>query len=192
MNKKPPGVRLSPIAPANKEESPQKNARQRKTAAKLVPRSLLSDPFNRAIIERLQVDGRTPYSTIARELKTSEGTVRNRVNQMVDAGALRIVAVADPMALDHTGYAFIGLTLSAGADPRFVAKPFVDREEVLFVLFAGGHYDLLIEVLCKTQEDLRDFILDMCYGQADINSVVPMMGLEVFKYQLKWDDQSWK
>ena len=157
----------------------------------MVPRSLLSDPFNRAIIELLQEDGRLPYSTIARQLGTSEGTVRNRVNQMVDSGAMRIVAVADPMALDHAAYAFIGLTLSAGADPRIVAKLFVDREEVMFVLFAGGHYDLLIEVLCKTHEDMRDFILEMCYGQPDISGVAPMMGLEVFKYQLKWDHQHW-
>ncbi|MFC1680500.1 Lrp/AsnC family transcriptional regulator [Pseudomonadota bacterium] len=160
-------------------------------AARLVPRSLLSDPFNRAIIEHLQEDGRMAYSTIARELNSSEGTIRNRVNQMIDAGVFRIVAVADPMALGHAAYSFIGLKLAAGADPRVVAKPFVDREEVLFVLFAAGHYDLLIEVLCRTQEDLRDLILEMCYGQPDIASVEPMMGLEVFKYHLKWDDQQW-
>ena len=185
MKKRNPSIRPLRVAPADKKKELSK------VAAKMVPRSLLSDPFNRAIIERLQEDGRLPYSTIARDLETSEGTVRNRVNQMVDSGVLRIVAVADPMALDHAAYAFIGLTLSAGADPRIVAKPFVDREEVMFVLFAGGHYDLLIEVLCKTHEDMRDFILEMCYGQPEINSVVPMMGLEVFKYQLKWDHQQW-
>ncbi len=180
-----PSIRPLRVAPADKKNE------SGRAAAKMVPRSLLSDSFNRAIIELLQEDGRLPYSTIARKLGTSEGTVRNRVNQMVDSGVLRIVAVADPMALDHAAYAFIGLTLSAGADPRIVAKPFVDREEVMFVLFAGGHYDLLIEVLCKTHEDMRDFILEMCYGQPDISSVVPMMGLEVFKYQLKWDHQQW-
>lgn len=185
MKKPRSRIRPLPISPARKERNEELGA------VKLVPRSLLSDSLNRAIIERLQQDGRLPYSTIARELNTSEGTVRNRVNQMIDAGALRIVAVADPMALDHAAYAFIGLTLAAGADPRVVAKPFVDREEVLFVLFATGHYDLLIEVLCKTQEHLRDLILEMCYSQADIASVEPMMGLEVFKYQLKWDSQQW-
>ena len=185
MKKQKTPVRPRPIARTRKEK------KSKKSIAKLVPRTLLSDPFNREIIKRLQEDGRLPYSTIARDLDASEGTIRNRVNQMVDAGALRIVAIADPMALDHAGYAFIGLTLAAGAEPRAVAKPFVDREEVLFVLFAGGHYDLLIEVLCRTNEDLRDFILEMCYGQTDIDSVVPMIGLEVFKYQLKWDYQQW-
>jgi Lrp/AsnC family transcriptional regulator for asnA, asnC and gidA len=181
-------VKPSPVTSSKKNRN---NNPLNDEKAAVVPRTLLSDPFNREIIHFLQDDGRMPYSAIARELNTSEGTIRNRVNQMVEAGALRIVAVADPMALDHAGYAFIGLTLSAGADPRVVAKPFVDREEVLFVLFAGGHYDMLIEVLCKTQEDLRDFILEMCYGQKNIDSVDPMMGLEVFKYQLKWDDQQW-
>ena len=149
------------------------------------------DQIDLDIISYLQSDGRLAFTDIAKSLDISEGTVRNRVNQMIEAGALKIVAVADPMALDHAGYAFIGLTLSSGADPRVVAKPFVDREEVLFVLFGGGRYDLLIEVLCKTQEDLRDFFLQTCYGQADIAGVEPMMGLEVFKYQLKWDSKQW-
>ena len=148
--------------------------------------NLVADPLNRAIIDLLRQDGRLPYSTIARELDTSEGTVRNRVSKMIEAGVLRIMAVVGPIARGQTVYALIGLTLSPGADPRTIATPFMDREEVPFVLFAAGRYDLIVEVMCPSQQEMRDLILELCYAQPGIASVEPMMGLELFKDRTTW------
>ena len=53
------------------------------------------DDLNRSIIKMLQDDGRLPYKDIARALKVSEGTIRNRVQSMKQSGALKIVALAD-------------------------------------------------------------------------------------------------
>ena len=89
-------------------------------------RALGADELNRKIIAKLQEDGRTPFATIARELDTSEGTVRNRVAQMIKARVLKIIAVADPVALGYEGYALIALKLGAGADPRSVSRRFED------------------------------------------------------------------
>jgi Lrp/AsnC family transcriptional regulator for asnA, asnC and gidA len=149
-------------------------------------RSIGTDPLNRKIIKRLQEDGRTPYSTIARDLGTSEGTVRNRVNQMIRARVLKIIAVADPIALGYEGYALIALTLGPGADPRTVSQRFENRDEVTYVLFAAGRFDLLIEVICDDHAQLREFLLEHCYGQPDIASVEPMMALAMYKSLLKW------
>lgn len=149
-------------------------------------RALGADELNRKIMERLQEDGRTPFSTIARELGTSEGTVRNRVAQMIEAKVLKIIAVVDPMALGYTAYGMIGLKLSAGADPRAVAKSFADCDEVTYVLFVAGRYDLLVEVVCERQEALRAFLLERCYGNPEIALIEPMVGLQLFKSLLKW------
>ena len=149
-------------------------------------RALGSDPMNRRIIARLQEDGRVPYSVIARELGTSEGTVRNRVNQMMAAKVLRIIGVADPVALGNEGYALVAMRLSAEADPRLVSARFEACDEVTFVLFAAGQFDLVVEVICETHRDLRDFLLAHCYGQADIASVEPMLALALYKNLMKW------
>ena len=142
--------------------------------------------MNRRIIARLQEDGRMPYSVIARELGTSEGTVRNRVNQMVAAKVLRVIGVADPVALGNEGYALVAMRMSAGADPRLVSKRFEACDEVTFVLFAAGQFDLVVEVICETHRTLRDFLLEHCYGQADIASVEPMLALALYKNLMKW------
>ena len=51
------------------------------------------DKLNRSIITLLQRDGRMAYSEIAQELGVSEGTIRNRVGGMKQAGMLRIVVM---------------------------------------------------------------------------------------------------
>ncbi len=149
-------------------------------------RALGADAMNRRIIARLQEDGRVPYSVIARELGTSEGTVRNRVNQMVAAKVLRVIGVADPVALGNEGYALVAMRLSAGADPRLVSERFEACDEVTFVLFAAGQFDLVVEVICETHRNLRDFLLEHCYGQVDIASVEPMLALALYKNLMKW------
>lgn len=149
-------------------------------------RALGSDPLNRKIIEMLQEDGRTPFLQIARALKTSEGTVRKRVNQMVAAKVLRIIGVADPVALGNEGYALIAMRLGAAADPRLVSARLEACEEVTFILFAAGQYDLVVEVICESHAELRDFLLTHCYGQPDIVAVEPMLALGIYKNLMKW------
>ncbi len=149
-------------------------------------RALGADELNRRIIAKLQEDGRMPFSNIAKDLGTSEGTVRNRVHQMIEARVLRIIGVADPVALGNDGYAMVALTVAPGADPRDVSKRFIDLDNVTYVLFAAGRYDLLVEVICTDHLELRRFLLEHCYGQDDIGSVEPILALAMYKSLPKW------
>ncbi len=149
-------------------------------------RALGKDALNRKIIAMLQQDGRMPFSKIAEKLGTSEGTVRYRVNQMTEAKVLKIIGVADPIALGNEGYALIALKLGSNADPREVSRRFETCDEVTFILFAASQYDLVIEVICETHRELREFLLEHCYGQDDIAAVEPMMALALYKNLMKW------
>lgn len=147
---------------------------------------LHADPLNRAIINMLQEDGRLPYAKVAKALNVSEGTIRNRVNRLTEAGALRIIAVADPLVFGYTGYAMLGLKLAPAADPEAVAQRFADRPETTYVLVVAGYYDLLVEVISENQDKLREFIYAHCYRQPDIAVVEPMLALGMYKNLLKW------
>ena len=52
----------------------------------------------------------------------------------------------------------------------------------------ASRYDLLAEIVCETPDDLRDFLDTHCYGQPNIASVEPMIGLELYKSLFKWDE----
>ena len=54
------------------------------------------DDLDRKIISYLQYDGRMPFTQIATELGTTEGTVRRRTKQLIDSGAMQIVAIVEP------------------------------------------------------------------------------------------------
>jgi Lrp/AsnC family transcriptional regulator for asnA, asnC and gidA len=146
----------------------------------------VTDPLNRAIVGLLQDDGRMSYSAIARQVGISEGAVRNRVNRMIEDKVFKIMAVADPVKLGYSAYAMIAMKLSPGSNPEDIAEDFRRCSEVVYVMFTAGQYDLLVEVLFKTQDELRAFLVSKCYARPEITSVEPMLPLAMYKYQLKW------
>lgn len=148
---------------------------------------LAGDETNRAIVAMLQEDGRMSYAAIARELGVSEGFVRHRVTRLMQAKVFKVIAVADPVAMGYKAYAMVAMKLSPGADPRQLAAHFKDCPEAVYVLFTAGHFDLLVEVICRSHDEFLDFLVEKCYARADIASVEPMMGLEMYKYLLKWN-----
>ena len=141
------------------------------------------DDLNRAIIKMLQEDGRLPYKDIATVLDVSEGTIRNRVQSMKQSGALKIVALADPMAIRYKADAMIGIKVASPATPRKVAERLSLYSEVVYVLWVSGRYDLLIEVVCETSESFQAFIENHCFGSDDIDQIEVMTGIEMFKNQ---------
>jgi Lrp/AsnC family transcriptional regulator, regulator for asnA, asnC and gidA len=149
------------------------------------PRGIASteDDLNRAIIKMLQQDGRLPYRDIATALDVSEGTIRNRVQSMKQSGALKIVALTDPMAIRYQADAMIGINVASPATPRAVVHRLSEEPEVVYVLWVSGRYDLLIEVVCETSDAFQDFLERHCFGQNDIDRIEIMSGIEMFKNQ---------
>ncbi|MGD8349269.1 MAG: AsnC family transcriptional regulator [Gammaproteobacteria bacterium] len=141
------------------------------------------DDLNREIINMLQQDGRLPYKDIATALEVSEGTIRNRIQSMKQSGALKIVALADPMAIRYKADAMIGIKIAHPATPREVARRLSEQGEVVYVLWVSGRYDLLIEVVCETRGAFQSFLETHCFGHDDIDQIEVMTGIEMFKNQ---------
>ena len=142
-----------------------------------------TDRLNRAIIALLQEDGRLPFKTIAEKLDVSEGTVRNRVSWMKQSGMLRIVAVADPTAMDYRADAMLGIKVASGTTPAKVAERLAVHPEVVYILWVSGRFDLLVEVVCESEEDFLGFLSRHCFDQSDLGTVEVMTGLAMYKNQ---------
>jgi Lrp/AsnC family transcriptional regulator for asnA, asnC and gidA len=141
------------------------------------------DSLNRDIIRMLQRDGRMPYAEIASALDVSEGTIRNRVNWMKSAGMLRIVAIADPVAVEYRTDAMIGVKVASGHTPQAVAARLGAHAEVVYILWTAGRYDLLIEVVNDDRDGFLEFLENHIHDHADIASTETMTGLKSFKNQ---------
>lgn len=144
------------------------------------------DEMDRTILRMLQEDGRRQYGSIARELGVSDGTVRNRIMQMMEADIFRIFAVADPVKLGYEGYAMLLLKLAAGADPDRIAEHFRELSNVTFVASTAGQYAMLVEVVVESPQALHEFLKLHCFGRSDIAQVEPLIGLKMHKNAVQW------
>ncbi len=142
-----------------------------------------TDQLNRAIVRLLQEDGRLPFKTIAQKLGVSEGTVRNRVGWMKSSGMLRIVAVADPTAMNYRADAMLGIKVASSSSPAKVGERLAVHPEVVYILWVSGRFDLLVEIVCESEEDFLGFLSKHCFDQDDIASLEIMTGLAMYKNQ---------
>jgi Lrp/AsnC family transcriptional regulator for asnA, asnC and gidA len=140
----------------------------------MVAASALLDDVNRAIIELLQSDGRRSYAAIAGAVGLSEAAVRQRVQRLLDAGVMQIVAVTDPMQLGFARQAMIGVR--ADGDLRDIADKLAALPEVDYVVVTAGSFDLLVEVVCNDDDHLLSLL------NSSIRSVPGVRDSETFVY----------
>ena len=114
------------------------------------------DNVSRAIIEQLQEDGRRPYARIATAVGLSEAAVRQRVQRLLDAGVMQIVAVTDPMQVGFSRQAMV--SVRTGGDARVVADHVAEFTEVDYVVITAGSADLLVEVVCEDDDQLLEVV----------------------------------
>ena len=94
------------------------------------------DDVSKAIIEQLQEDGRRPYAAIGKAVGLSEAAVRQRVQRLLDAGVMQIVAVTDPLQVGFPRQAMIGIRCEG--DVEAVADKLAEMAEVDYVVITAG------------------------------------------------------
>jgi len=146
-------------------------------------RSSLVNKLNQEIVHMLQDDGRRPYKEIAEALSVSEGTIRNRVNWMRDAGMLQIAAISDPSSFNYQTDSMLGVKVAAHSTPKDVAARLSEHQEVVFILWVTGRYDLIVEIVSDAEDILCNFLENHCFNQTDITSVEVMKSLATYKNQ---------
>jgi Lrp/AsnC family transcriptional regulator for asnA, asnC and gidA len=117
---------------------------------------LVLDDISRAIIEQLQQDGRRPYARIAAAVGLSEAAVRQRVQRLLDAGVMQVVAVTDPLQVGFSRQAMVAVRTRG--DARRVADALAEFDEVDYVVITAGSVDLLVEAVCEDDDQLLDTV----------------------------------
>jgi Lrp/AsnC family transcriptional regulator, regulator for asnA, asnC and gidA len=143
-------------------------------AASSGPPGVVLDDVSKAIIEQLQQDGRRPYATIAKAVGLSEAAVRQRVQRLLDAKVMDIVAVTDPTTLGFLRWAMIGIR--ADGDLQVVSDQLAALPEVDYVVITAGSFDLLAEVVCEDDEHLLRLLNE------HIRSIPQIQHSETFVY----------
>jgi Lrp/AsnC family transcriptional regulator for asnA, asnC and gidA len=142
------------------------------------------DAVSKAIVEQLQEDGRRSYADIGKRVGLSEAAVRQRVQKLTDAGVMQIVAVTDPMQLGFTRQAMIGIRVSG--DVRVVADLLADVAAVDYVVLTAGTFDLLVEVVCESDDDLLELVNTHIRSLPGVRSTETFLYLKLRKQFYNW------
>nr|WP_193608433.1 Lrp/AsnC family transcriptional regulator [Nocardioides lijunqiniae] len=146
--------------------------------------AVVLDQVSKAIVEQLQQDGRRSYAAIGKVVGLSEAAVRQRVQRLVEGGVMQVVAVTDPLQLGFARQAMIGVSVHGPLES--VADALAELDEVDYVVVTAGRYDLLVEVVCETDEHLLELI------SSKIRSLEGVVSTETFMYlKLRKQTYSW-
>jgi Lrp/AsnC family transcriptional regulator for asnA, asnC and gidA len=144
----------------------------------------LLDDVSKAIIEQLQQDGRRSYAAIGKVVGLSEAAVRQRVQRLIEAGVMQVVAVTDPLELGFARQAMVGIRVTGPLD--HVADSLAGLDEVDYVVITAGSYDLLAEVVCESDAHLLDLISEKIRTIDGVVSTETFMYLELRKQTYSW------
>ena len=142
------------------------------------------DEVSKAIIEQLQEDGRRPYAAIGKAVGLSEAAVRQRVQRLLDAGVMQIVAVTDPLQVGFPRQAMIGIQCEG--DVEAVAEKIADMPEVDYVVITAGGFDLLVEVVCEDDDHLLHLISKRIRAVPNVRSTESFVYLKLRKQLYNW------
>lgn len=145
------------------------------------------DDLDREIIRLLQYDGRMPYTQIAERVDVTEGTVRRRVNQLLESGIMQIVAVVEPQFLGWAASAMVGVSVEVGKSD-VVASKVAEFPEVSYLFQASGEFDLFVEIYCRDREHFVDFLNNKLHRIGGIISTRTFMILKMYKLSYRWGE----
>lgn len=146
-------------------------------------RAIVLDHLSKQIIEQLQQDGRRSYAAIGKAVGLSEAAVRQRVQRLIDVGAMQIVAVTDPLTLGFPRQTMIGIRCNG--DLERVAGHLVGLDEIDYVVITAGSFDLLIEVVCENDDQLLE-ILGRVRSIPSVTSTETFVYLKLCKQTYSW------
>ena len=116
------------------------------------------DELDFAIVSCLQQDGRMSFTDMADQLKVSVGTIRTRMNKLIEDGTINIIGRVDPDKVGFRAYAHIAVFVRPATLKEKVAQKISKLPEVSFLAMTSGDYDLEVDVMCRDNDHLVSFV----------------------------------
>ena len=111
------------------------------------------------MIAILRRNGRASYSEIARELGTNRDYVASRINPLIEAGKLRIVAGVHPGVLGLTTSAH--LSIKADGEIQHVVDAIERLDTPVLISVVAGAFQIVVELQLRSVRELRQQVSAM-------------------------------
>ncbi len=144
------------------------------------------DALDHSLVSCLEQAGSLNATTAAQVLGISYRSARRRIDNLIDIGAIRLVAVPNPVACGFGAWTKIGIRVL----PEYlqgVSRGLVEHRSVYFAAHSLGRFDIIIAALFESNRELAHFIntdLAMIEGIVDVEPW--MMVIPRKYYQFSW------
>lgn len=115
------------------------------------------DQIDYMIIKALSKNARTSASQIANKIDINERTVRRRITNLIDTGAVRIATIVDPSMFSYHSIADINLKVSPKVYDSFI-NSCKKNPNVCYIATGWGKANLAIETRFLDNEEMYDYI----------------------------------
>ena len=115
------------------------------------------DELDYRILQQLNRDARAPASEIARAVGANQRTVRNRIDRLVELGAVRLTAVVDPYLFGYVMSTDIFLEVDPQKEEQIV-DCLLRMPEICYLAYGQGTNEISIEARFKNNVEMYDFL----------------------------------
>lgn len=137
---------------------------------------------DRALIRRLQLDGRASFRDLHEASGLTYTSTRRRVRWLLESGVVQVLAIENP--LRGSTQAMVGMNVQGPLGP--VNDALQRLPEVEVVIGATGSFDLLVEVTCTNRLELARLVGEDLRSIAGVSRLSTFPYLEVVKLPYAW------
>jgi DNA-binding Lrp family transcriptional regulator len=144
------------------------------------------DELDRRIIAALQLNGRAPWSSVARWVGSSESTAQRRFNSLRERGLLHVVGAVE---LDRTGSGS-SMLVRVQAQPGKglqLAELLADCPQARFLALVTGAADLIVDFVARDTEELLRLLYTDLPGAHLIAGTEHVAVIRTFTSAALWD-----
>lgn len=116
------------------------------------------DSIDKEIIDLLREDSRITNVQIAKKIKRSESSVRQRVKKLVEKGIIKKFSImVDPIALGFNTIAYIGINTHPSRLLKTI-KSLKKIDEIIFISTTTGDYMILCQIWAEDGVHLSEVV----------------------------------
>lgn len=144
------------------------------------------DDFDKKLLVHLMEDASQTNTAIARKLNVSDGTVRNRIQRLIELRVLRIVAIVDPWKIGHRHQLISGIEADLDKITE-IADALSEYSEVTYVSYTTGPYDLIMVSAFSSEEEMFHFLTEKLARIKGIRHISSSHVLKAVKQTFRYD-----
>ncbi|MEU7486934.1 Lrp/AsnC family transcriptional regulator [Streptomyces sp. NPDC042319] len=144
------------------------------------------DELDRRVIAALQLNGRAPWSAVARWVGASETTAQRRYTALRERGLLRVIGTLE---LDRTreGSSMLVRVQARPGRGLEVADRFAASPDVRFVAVVTGSADLIVDFVARDNEEMMRMLFTDLPAADLITSTEAVPVIRAFTSAAMWD-----